>query len=79
MTLDDTQGYVSLGQMVFEEAPVRSESDSYIVGRMIYPGSTTTLPVYNTSGLGPDVSELSSRERAIWVQASSVYSKEKII
>ena len=78
--LHDTIGGHKGRPLVFEKAATAAKSEGInVVGQVSILRQMTQTPVYDASGLGPDLSQMSIKDRNnVWVQAISVYGlKEK--
>ena len=71
--LDDTLG--GANRAVFDHLGER-DSDTSIIGHVRPSGSKERYPVYDAQGLAPDVGNLASTKRQIWVYAESVFGRK---
>ena len=78
--LDDTQGRPPGRDVVFEKGSSSLDLPSNVMGMVFRVGQPSKGRwVYDSAQLGPDITALSTKELYIWVEASTIYTKDKMV
>ena len=76
--LFDTLGTVG-SKPVFDPLKLTGKAEDAIIGHVRRSKVGPKRPVYSATGLGPDIGLMSPVDRYFWVNANTVWSKEKVV
>ena len=75
---DTFGGYKKGRKLVFEKTATTAPlSGPNVIGYASIVNQMHRVPVYDASGLAPDISRLSGEEKYVWVRANSVYGSKQ--